>query len=218
MASQLDRQYTSRSRVNPMTTLLASGWGLISAYILFTTLLSPLTLLVKLVTVLAALFPLIAVWATIERKRWGRLALIGLSTTAVGFFVATAGYYAAVTNSDALFAGRLPVGLQQLPFDDSPFTLGALLVLAVANGLWLRSPRVIIEFEYNKRPTLAIAQRVIAASLVGCWSVIIVALIYLPRNKIGTTSPEPGVAYRSHVTHSPRFGHGWRRHHATPSF
>jgi hypothetical protein len=170
-----------------MTTFLASGWGLVSAYILFTTLFSQATVQTKLFSALAALFPLIAVWATIERKRWGRLALLGLSATAIGLFVAATGYYAAISTQMPGVTDRIMDDLKKLPFYDSPATVGVLIMFAVANGLWLRRPTVVAEFEHNKRPTLAIAQRVIATSLVGCWGVIMVASTNLPNSRLGTS-------------------------------
>jgi hypothetical protein len=205
MASQLDRTCTNRSRMSPVTTLLASGWGLISAYILFTSLLNHASSLkVKCFTLMAALFPLIAVWATIERKRWGRLALLGMCASALCLCFGALSYYLWLSSQGSGLTSGVPESLSHLPFFDSPYTLGALVVLAVANSIWLRSPRAIAEFEQNKRPALAVAQRVIATLLVGCWSVIMIASTHLPNGALHTSilrsaasCPKPGTA-RTH--------------------
>jgi len=175
--------------VNPMTTLLASGWGLLSAQLLFTTHLSPLGFNTKFLFSFAALLPLIAVWATIERKRWGRLALVGLSTTAIVLFVVAIAVYAGSHSQDPSLPGWLPREVQKLPFFDSPFATGALMLLAAANSYWLRRPHVVAEFEQNKRPALAFAQRLIAASLVVCWCLTMIASIGLPNRSYGATVP-----------------------------
>ncbi|HZO88222.1 MAG TPA: hypothetical protein VFB38_07755 [Chthonomonadaceae bacterium] len=159
-----------------LTTLLACCWGLSSAYVLFHSL---------LVThdarpCFAALVPLVIVWATLERKRWGRLALLGLSGTALGLFVAAIGYIAAVGSAELSTAERTLSNYVQIAlrlYDNDPSTVLTILLLAATTGLWLRRPVVIAEFERGKRATLAAAQRAIAMLLVGSWGL---TLIFTP--------------------------------------
>lgn len=164
-----------------LTTLLASCWGLASAYILFRSL---------LVThdarpCFTALVPLVVVWATLERKRWGRLALLGLSATALGLFIAYTGFIAAIGASwepaqrTLMNYARIALRL----YADDPSTALTILLLAATTGLWLRRPAVIAEFERGKRATLAAAQRAIAMALVSCWGIILVFPPLTPLNK-----------------------------------
>ena len=69
--NQLSHGSTQTPRLS--TTLLALAWGITSAYILFYSLL----ISHNIRPCLAALVPLVITWATLERKRWGRLALLG---------------------------------------------------------------------------------------------------------------------------------------------
>lgn len=165
-----------------LTTLLASCWGLSSAYILFHAL---------LVThdprpCFAALVPLVIVWATLERKRWGRLALLGLSATALGLFVAAVGFIAAVGDrwlhpAERNLANYAKIALNLYSAD--PMTALTVLVLAATTGLWLRRPIVIAEFERGKRATLAAAQRAIAMLLVSCWGMTVIFTPWTPTDK-----------------------------------
>jgi hypothetical protein len=152
------------------TTLLASGWGLVSAYILF----SSLLVNHNARYCYAALAPLIAVWATLERKRWGRLALLGLSATALGLSIAGIGRAFALANA---FQGERSLldylGAATQRFSLNPSANLVLLLLAAMTGFWMCRPDVVAEFERGKKATLAVAQRMIALSLVGCWGLFI---------------------------------------------
>jgi hypothetical protein len=182
-----------------LTTLLACCWGFSSAYILFHSL---------LVThdarpCFAALVPLVVVWATLERKRWGRLALLGLSAVALGLFIASIGFIAAIgtswepTQRTLMNYARIALRL----YADDPSTALTMLLLAATTGLWLRRPVIIAEFERGKRATLAAAQRAIAMALVSCWGIILVfpPLTPLNRNTQGTRiAHSSGSAKASH--------------------
>jgi hypothetical protein len=192
-----------------LTTVIAGCWGLSSAYLLFN------SLLVTHDTrpCLAALVPLIVVWATLERKRWGRLALLGLSATALGLFAAGLGYVASLGDhwlrpTDRNLAGYVRMALPL--FADNPTAAYATLILAVTTGLWLRRPVVIAEFERGKRATLALAQRGIALSLVGCWALALIFTPFAPAVKASSAasasaghSSRPH-AVRLHAAHSRR--------------
>lgn len=169
MPQQNATMYGDSASKRWMTTMLAGGWGVASAYILFNSL---------LVThdarpCFIALVPLVVAWATLERKRWGRLALLGLSATALGLFVTACGYMTAkYTNEVRLDVSSCIHGALKL-FGDDPAAATAVLALAATTGLWLRRPQVVAEFERGKRPTLATAQRSIAMSLVGFWGIVV---------------------------------------------
>jgi hypothetical protein len=158
-----------------LTTLLASGWGLASAYTLFHSLLvAPDARLC-----FAALVPLIVVWATLERKRWGRLALLGLSATALGMFVSLLGLVAATGHNTLLPAEQNLSNYFQIAlryFGDSQEIALTVLGLAMMSGVWMRKPLVVAEFERGKRSTLAVAQKAIAMSLVAFWGVTVLLL------------------------------------------
>jgi hypothetical protein len=152
-----------------LTTLLASGWGLASAYTLFH------SLIVRPDARLcfAALVPLVIVWATLERKRWGRLALLGLSATALGMFVSLLGTVAATANDvpNPSLSTYAQIALGH--FGNKPEIALCVLGLAMMTGVWLRRPLVVAEFERGKRATLAVAQKAIAMSLVVFWGVTV---------------------------------------------
>jgi hypothetical protein len=163
-----------------LTTLLACGWGLASAY----TLLHSLLITHNAQPCLAALVPLVAVWATLERKRWGRLALLGLSATALGLFVTLTGLVAAsaskLPEAEHNFARYTEIALGY--FNHRPEIALTVLGLALTTGFWMRRPVVVAEFERGKRATLAVAQKAIAMSLVGFWGVTVL-LAPLPGQK-----------------------------------
>ncbi len=168
------------------TTLIACAWGLASAYTLF------FSLLVKpnMRYFLIALFPLVAVWATIERKRWGRLALLGLSSAALGFFAANIGRVISV-NYPAYQKGTLNVEdvVETLlkPFNYQPQIAMAVLVLAAMTAFWMCRPNVRAEYERGKNATLAVAQRAIAMTVVGCWGITFL----LPTGTLAANDKKP---------------------------
>jgi hypothetical protein len=151
------------------TTLLASGWGLVSAYILF----SSLLINHSARSCYAALAPLIAVWATLERKRWGRLALLGLSATALGLSIAGIGRAFALASAQGERSLFYYLGTATQWFSLNPAANLALLLLAAMTGFWMCRPDVVAEFERGKKATLAVAQRMIALSLVGGWGLFV---------------------------------------------
>lgn len=158
-------------RIRFTTTIIAGAWGLASAYLLF------YSLLVKpdMRLFLSSLLPLVAVWATIERKRWGRLALLGLSSASLGFFAASVGLAISV-NFKELQSGK--AGFESLinavlknGFNDQPQIAFAILVLAAMTAYWMCLPNVRTEYERGKNAKLAVAQRAIAMTVVGCWGI-----------------------------------------------
>lgn len=163
------------------TTMLACGWGLASAYTLFHSFL--VTHDTRLTV--AAIVPLITVWAVLERKRWGRLALLGLSATALGLLLFMLG---GATNSmttlpeaEKNLAGYMDIALSS--FGNNPQIALIVFVLALSTGYWMRRPAVVAEFERGKRSTLAVAQKAIAMSLVAFWGVTVL-LVPGGENKI----------------------------------
>lgn len=169
IGSGLNSSITGRIRFT--TTIIAGAWGLASAYLLF------YSLLVKpdMRLFLSSLLPLVAVWATIERKRWGRLALLGLSSASLGFFAAAIGLAISV-NFKNLQTGK--AGFDSLintvlksGFKEQPQIAFAILVLAAMTAYWMCLPNVRTEYERGKNAKLAIAQRAIAMTVVGCWGI-----------------------------------------------
>jgi hypothetical protein len=129
--------------------------------------------------------PMVIVWATLERKRWGRLALLGLSSTSLGLFAAGLGYVIAFGNHNLAPAQRDLSHYSQLViamYSGAPKVTYATLFLAATTGFWMRLPAVVAEFERGKRVQLAKAQKAIAFSLVACWAVTI--LVYTSAIKV----------------------------------
>lgn len=155
-----------------LTNLLASGWGLFSAYVFFQSLL--VTHDTRLCCV--GLVPLVVVWATLERKRWGRLALLGLSATTLGIFSVVVAYLASfgvrIHPSPSSIASDVRLALHI--FTNNPNLALIVLALSMTTGMWLCRREVIAEFDHGKRKSLAIAQHAIAFCLVGCWGITVV--------------------------------------------
>jgi len=157
-----------------LTTLLCCVWGYTFAYTFFQCVLdnaSPLTML-------AAALPLAAVWAALERKRWGRLVLIVLSLLAHGLF--------AMMLMSLAFSNQVPLAPSERHlfgyithavslFGDTPGATLSILLLSGFTAVWLCLPWVRDEFEKQKHVDLTPGQRVIAASVVILWSVTMVA-------------------------------------------
>lgn len=157
------------NKVSPLfgsyTTLLSSLWGAVASYMMFYSLLvtqHPRLLLVELV-------PLLTVWAALERKRWGRLTMIGLSLTLLGSFVLL------VCLSILFHQSFNVIVLSPLlnAYDINVPAIIGLLILAVLTYTWFSSSFVIQEFNKNKRATLSKSQHLIAVVMVTCWGVSI---------------------------------------------
>lgn len=168
-------QHKTRHVAYPLTALwtnvLAGSWGAVAAYILF----DSLFITHKNRCAVAALFPLVSAWATLERKRWGRLALMGLSLTTVLLFALMAGlftrfHYAWQTEARTLAASASAL---LVSYGIGIWTAIGLLTLATVTGGWLCLPQVAAEFNHNKRLALIRAQRGIATVVVGCWAAFI---------------------------------------------
>ena len=172
------------------TTFFAAGWGLLASYQLLHGLLVTHSLRFMVVGPMG----LLMVWATLERKRWGRLALLGMSLTVL--VVCLAGAQLA----DAVGADGLHVTHDF--FAASPGGLGAMLLLAIWTVFWLHRSAVVAEFEQDKRAGLRTGQRVIAATLVGLWALmLILPSIASPRNRQKRQSAggwQQAVPYRLH--------------------
>ena len=190
--NQLSQGSTPAPRLS--TTLLALSWGITSAYILFYSLLVSHNIR----PCLAALVPLVITWATLERKRWGRLALLGLSGVALGLFVGTLGLSASLVHATLPAAQQTPMRCLDMALgffgEKSSLAGGVIIALAAMTGFYLRRPDVAAEFERGKKQTMAMAQKGIAAVLVGSWGLTF----------LGTPLPEmkakPGVSASNHST------------------
>ena len=147
-----------------VTNILAACWGVAAPY-----------MLVRSVFIshqmrygLAAPIPLLIVWATLERKRWGRLALLSISLTAVALFIGVA--FIAFGLNAGVFAGKQSspgaiIAWFKSFYAQDGSTLVIVIGLAIATGFWMCRAAVVAEFERNKRSALAIGQWAIAVAL-----------------------------------------------------
>ena len=161
------------------TTLLACLWGSAAAYILCHSLIVTHN---KRYTV-AALVSLITVWATLERKRWGRMALIGVSVTTIGifgFFVSAFSAFPGSSQPSQVRTLHKAVAQVAAYYGISLPVVFGFLLLAVVSSLWLCRAEVVTEFEQHKRPVLVSGQRVIATALIACWGAAIALNPMLP--------------------------------------
>lgn len=171
MKGQYETGRSTRPFAALWTNILAILWGAVAAYILFDSLL----ITHKNRFAIAAIFPLISAWATLERKRWGRLALMGLSLATVVVFALMTGLFARFYHpwqEEALTLGNSATTLIVAYGIGTAAAIG-LLTLAAVTGFWLCLPNVAAVFNQNKRATLVTAQRAIAMVLVGCWAAAI---------------------------------------------
>lgn len=148
--------------LNPGTTFFAVGWGLLAAY----QLLAGMLVTHSVRFMVDGPVALLMVWAALERKRWGRLALLGMSLTVM--LVCLIGMRLPDVNSAEGVHATLAF------FATSPGGLGALLLLAGWTAFWLVRRQIIAEFEQGKRSTLRMGQRVIALTLVGLWALMLI--------------------------------------------
>jgi hypothetical protein len=123
---------------------------------------------------LGAPIPLFIVWATLERKRWGRLSVLVISLTAIAMFFAVA--FLAFGLNVGVFTGHQwsPSAMYSWLstfYDQDTTTLAIVIALAVATGFWMCRAVVIAEFNKGKRNALAVGQWAIALSLAVAYTV-----------------------------------------------
>lgn len=197
MGEQHTLPHSAPSLTRHLTTGVASAWGLFLFYLLFTSVLEAPALFTGIIAVVG----LIVVWATLERKRWGRLALLGVSATILGLFSAAI-VYVIKTGEFPLFpltellqtCARLALGLY---VENSVIAL-SVLFLALVTSLWLRAPAVVTEFEGGKKHGLLSAQRVIALALVLFWGLLLVFTPRVSEVKEEVSSPADRMVTASH--------------------
>lgn len=169
MPEQIGPEVESET-VARVTNLLAAGWGVAAPYLLVRSVFVSHQILYGL----AAPIPLFIVWATLERKRWGRLALLSISATAVALFVGVAflafGLNVGVFTGHQSSPGALVAWFKSFYAEDGT-TLLIVIGLAVATGFWMCRAAVVEEFERNKRTALAVGQWAIAVSLAVAYTV-----------------------------------------------
>jgi hypothetical protein len=173
---------------NPGTTVFAVIWGLLAAY----QLLSGVFVTHSVRFMVVGPMALLMVWATLERKRWGRLALLGMSLTILVVCLLGA-RLADVTGADGLHA-TLNF------FSGSPGGLGTMLLLALWTVFWMRRSATVAEFEQGKRTGLRSGQVAIALTLVGLWALMLVMPSRASAHKRHVSfSPQPGPLVQSRV-------------------
>jgi hypothetical protein len=156
------------------TTFLCCAWGYSFAYSFFRCVLDRCGLMVCL----AAALPLVAVWASLERKRWGRLALIGLSLLAQALFgvilaILIFSHHVWIDPAERHFFGYVKYALRL--FGETPETTLTLLLLSAATAIWLFMPWARAEYIQRKKRYLTPGQRVIAVSIVALWGLTMIA-------------------------------------------
>lgn len=151
-----------------LTTMLCCGWGFSFAYSFFRCVSDKSSMLVCA----AAVLPLTAVWAALERKRWGRLVLQVLSLLAQALFgimlvmlMVTDRVY--VAPGDRHLWGYLLYTIRL--FAETPSTTLAILLLSATTSIWFTMPWVRKDYEVGKKVVLTPGQRIIAASVVAFW-------------------------------------------------
>ena len=148
------------------TTLLASGWGVLAVYALIHALVIQHSVFIAF----AYFFPLLAVWAVLERKRWGRLSLLGMCLLTPVILLVLLLYLDADhlhLKPDAL----VHFGMLQSCGGMLPGV--SLVMISMAGTYWFSHPHAIAEFERNKRPSLARAQHSIALTLASIWALMV---------------------------------------------
>ena len=153
------------------TTLLACLWGLASSYAFFNA---------ALVThdnrlCVAALVALVIVWATLERKRWGLMALLGLSAVAPLIFLTMTAYVASISESWLPTQRNFETYVQYSLglFGPDTTSTWVLLGLSLPTLAWMSRTKTAAEFSRGKVSQLVAAQRAIACVLAGSWSLSI---------------------------------------------
>ncbi len=112
--------------------------------------------------------PLFIVWATLERKRWGRLAVVVISLTAVAMFIGVAflafGLNLGVVMGHPSSPANMLAWFRNFYSQDST-TLAVVILLAIATGFWMCRAVVVAEFNKGKKNALAFGQWLIALAL-----------------------------------------------------
>jgi hypothetical protein len=164
------------------TTALCCAWGYSFAYSFFRCIQDRSGLLVCM----AAVLPLAAVWAALERKRWGRLVLIGQSLLAQALFAImlstlACSHPAWIDPTERHFLGYVRHTLHL--FGETRATTMGILLLSAASSVWFCMPWVRREFESRKKPFLTPGQRLIAVTVVSVWCVTMVASPTRPESR-----------------------------------
>lgn len=188
----------ANTRSGRVTNLLAGCWGFLASYLLIHSLL----VTHEIRHCIVAPIPLLIVWATLERKRWGRIALLGVSLMALTLLVTSIGLEAYFRNElppleqDAAHTAMMALRV----YAQDAVTTTAVVFLALATGIWLCRDKVVAEFERGKRGALAAGQWVIAMTLVTFWAATVVfaapAATPLPFKNVN------GIGSRSDYSHS----------------
>jgi hypothetical protein len=167
----------SRAVYTRVTNLVAGSWAVLAFYLVTRSLL----ITHEWIACIPAPIPLLAVWATLERKRWGRLTLLGISLTALGLCVTAIGM-AACLNAEGHTPAHYALWALAL-YARNPETLLTIVLLAIATGIWMRRTTVIAEFERNKKTVLVLGQRAIAGALVACWALMAICVPLAARER-----------------------------------
>ena len=175
-----------------LTTALVLAWGLFSAIALA----YGSVIAFDLRVILAAIVPLAAVWAALDRKRWGRMTLIFVGSIAwLGYLLAFV--YTLLTGKtwiDGEFS--LPnyayMALRMM-WADYPEAGMIGLTLAAITLVWMFRSTVIAEFAKGRQHVLSFGQKLIASILAFFWlyAMLFTPLTPLPTKRTGPASSLP---------------------------
>ncbi len=161
----------SRTNAAPaVTTFVTIGWGIVSAFTMFRALFFEHSIALAL----AYIIVLLVVWAALGRKRWGRLALLGMSVAVPLTFAVCLAYFAYILGHGVdPFISTSSSARWITSFCCGPTPAVGLIVVSLLAGLWLQHPAAAAEYNQGKHRNLASSQRGIAAFFVGLWLILV---------------------------------------------
>ncbi len=163
----------SRANAAPaVTSFVTIGWGIVAAFTMFRALFFEHSVALAL----AYIITLLVVWAALGRKRWGRLALLGMCIAIPLTFAAGLTYFAYIIGHGVDPFIDLSISAKWITsFCCGPTPAAGLMLLSLLAGVWLQHPAAAAEFDRGKHMALATSQRGIAAFLVGLWLVLVLS-------------------------------------------
>jgi len=160
--------HTTRETESPtlarVTNVIVACWGVAAQYMIV----RAMFVSHQMRYGFGAPIPLFIVWATLERKRWGRLSVLVISLTAVAMFIGVA--FLAFGLNVGVFTGHQssPAAMYtwfKTFYSQDSTSLAAMVALAVATGFWMCRAAVVAEFNKGKKNALAVGQWAIAVVL-----------------------------------------------------
>lgn len=177
-----------------VTTVLTAGWG----YYFISAFFRDITGHTNLFVCITALFPICAVWASLGRKRWGRMTLIVASALALTLFALMIVQNRLPTIGDRYSVGPASydclVYVVQI-FGETPIDIAGGLVLALCTVAWFSTPLVRQEYEKTKKTELEVGQQIISGFIVLSW--MTAAIVSPPMHHAGHSHNPPTVSIQT---------------------